>query len=116
MAKPEVNSGYDTRTTLFRAFTVVCYVCFGSGIFYLLERNEASRESAEFEEYYNKTMRSILGRYALNDTEMQTVMAEIRRTFLHETFPIEWDFIGGINISVQAITTIGQCVFKHVFL
>jgi hypothetical protein len=91
---------------------VVAYVCFGSGIFYLLERDEPLREAAKFEEYYNKTMSSILDNSITNITEMQIIMAEIRRTFLQESYPIEWDFLGGVNITVHAITTIGLCVIS----
>lgn len=112
MAKPSMESNYDIRTLIFRTFMVVAYVCFGSGIFYLLERDEPLREAAKFEEYYNKTMSSILGRSITNITEMQIIMAEIRRTFLQESFPIEWDFLGGVNITVHAITTIGLCVIS----
>ena len=104
---PAVESHYDTRTLIFRTIVVVSYICFGSGIFHLLERNEASNDAANFEASYNKTMSSILCRGISNETKMQIIMAEIRRTFLQESFPTEWNFLGGVNISVQAITTIG---------
>ena len=104
---PVVESHYDTRTVIFRTIVVVCYICFGSGIFHLLERNEASNDATNFEASYNKTMSSILCRGISNETKMQIIMAEIRRTFLQESFPTEWNFLGGVNISVQAITTIG---------
>lgn len=104
---PDLESHYDTRTVIFRAFVVLCYICFGSGIFHVLERNEASNDATNFEASYNKTMSSILRRCVSNETEIQIIMAEIRRTFLQESFPTEWNFLGGINISVQAITTIG---------
>lgn len=104
---PAMESHYDTRTVIFRTFLVFTYICFGSGIFHLLERNESAKESANFESSYNKTMSSILRRGMSNETEMQIMMAEIRRTFLQESFPTEWSFLGGVNISVQAITTIG---------
>ncbi len=107
MAKPNLESNYDTRTLIFRTFMVFSYVCFGGGIFYLLERDEPSKAAAKFEEYYNKTMSSILNRSISNETEMQIIMAEIRRTFLQESYPPEFDFLGGVNVSVQAITTIG---------
>jgi hypothetical protein len=35
-------------------------------------------------------------------------MAEIRETFLQEVFPKEWDITGGLNLTIQVITTIGQ--------
>ncbi len=98
---------YETKTIVFRFLTVLGYVGFGTGIFHLLEKDEASREVARFEEYYNKTMTSILGGYVANVTQVKIIMAEIRKTFLHEVFPKEWDIIGGIHITTQAITTIG---------
>ena len=111
MADPDVETNsspnYDARTLLFRTFLVGIYVCFGSGIFHLLERNEASRDAEKFEAVYNKTMSRILGSSISNETEVQRIMVEIRRTFLQESYPTEWNFLGGVNISVQAITTIG---------
>lgn len=107
MTKPTAESFYDTRTLVFRTIVVVIYICFGSGIFHVLERHEPSRSAARFEEYYNRTISNILNRSISNDTEMKIVIAEIRRTFLQESYPTEWNFLGGVNISVQAITTIG---------
>jgi hypothetical protein len=107
MVQPDLEPKYDTRTLIFRTFIVASYVCFGSGIFHLLERYEPSRNAAKFEEHYNKTMSHILRRSISNETEIQMIMTEIRKTFLQESYPTEWDFLGGVNISVQAITTIG---------
>ncbi len=109
MAQPQdtKNPMYDTKTIIFRSLTVLVYVGFGSGIFHVLEKDEAAREVAKFEEYYNETMTSMLGRYVANVTQIKIIMAEIRKTFLHEVFPKEWDITGGINITTQAITTVG---------
>ncbi|XP_028404715.1 potassium channel subfamily K member 15-like [Dendronephthya gigantea] len=52
-------------------------------------------------------MTRILVRSISNISDIQLIMAEIRITFFQESFPVEWDFLGGVNISVQAITTIG---------
>ena len=97
----------DTKTIIFRFLTVLVYITFGSGIFHVLEKDEASKEVAKFEEHYNETMTSILSRYVANTTEIRIIMAEIRRAFLQEVFPKEWDNLGGFNISTHAITTIG---------
>ena len=108
MAEPSKTTVYDTKTILFRILMVIVYVIFGSAVFHYLEKDEASRKVATFEEYYNKTMTSILSRHVANSTEIKIIMAEIRRTFLQEVFPKEWDILGGFNISIQAITTVGK--------
>jgi hypothetical protein len=111
MAEHQETTGpmYSTKTLIFRTFTVIAYVIFGSGVFHVLEKDEASMKVAKFEENYNKTMTSILSRCCIaNETQLKIVMAEIRRTFLQEIFPKEWDFLGGVNITTQAITTVGR--------
>ena len=108
-SKSTTQSMYDAKTIIFRVFTVIVYIAFGSAIFHLLEKDEAAREVAKFEENYNKTMTSILRRFILNETDLKIIMAEIRGTFLQEVFPKEWDITGGVYITIQAITTIGQC-------
>ena len=109
MAKPreQTEPTYNRKTVIFRSLTVAVYIIIGSGAFHVLEKDEASKEVARFEEYYNKTMTSILSRYVANTTEIKIIMAEIRRSFLQGVFPKEWDMLGGFNISTQAITTIG---------
>jgi uncharacterized membrane protein len=110
MAEHQETTGpmYDTKTLVFRTFMVVVYVIFGSGVFHVLEKDEASKEFVKFEENYNRTMTSILSRRCIaNETQLKIVMAEIRQTFLQEIFPKEWDFFGGVNITTQAITTVG---------
>ena len=112
MAKPREQTGpmYDTKTIIFRSLTVLIYIIFGSGVFHILEKDQASKEVARFETYYNKTMTSILSRYVANTTEIKIIMAELQQTFLQEVFPKEWDNLGGLNISVQAITTVGEWI------
>ena len=107
MAEPSKTTVYDKKTILFRILMVIVYVIFGSAVFHHLEKDEASRKVAIFEDYYNKTMTSILSRFVTNASEIRIIMAEIRITFLHKVFPKEWDILGGFNISIQAITTVG---------
>ena len=109
MSEPREQTGpmYNAKTIIFRLLTVLVYIIFGSGVFHVLEKDEASMEIAKFEEHYNKTMTSILSRYVANTTEIGIIMAEIRGAFLQQVFPKEWDISGGFNISTHAITTIG---------
>ena len=109
MAEPREQTGpmYSTKTIIFRSLTVLFYLIFGTGVFHVLEKDEASKEIAKFEEHYNTTMTSILSRYVANATTIKIIIAETRRTFLQEVFPKEWDISGGFNISIQAITTVG---------
>ena len=107
MAEPSKTAVYDKKTILFRILMVIVYVIFGSVVFHHLEKDKASRKVATFEDYYNKTMTSILSRFVANASEIKIIMAEIRRTFLQEVFPKKWDMLGGFNISIQAITTVG---------
>ena len=106
MTDPD-KSMYNKKTVILRVLMVTIYVAFGSVIFDLLERDEASKRVSAFEQYYNNTMMNILGRYISNATEIKIVMNQIRGTFLQDVFPKEWDVFGGINITIHAITTIG---------
>ena len=101
----------DVKTVLFRVFSVFAYIAFGSGIFHFLESDAASLRVAKFEEFYNKTMADILSRCTSSETSINITMARIRQTFMQHVFPKEWDSWGGINITVQAMTTIGQYTF-----
>ena len=107
----DTGSKPDVKTVLFRVFSVFAYIAFGSGIFHLLESDAASLRVAKFEEYYNKTMADILSCCTSNETSINITMARIRQTFMQHVFPKEWDSWGGINITVQAMTTIGQYTF-----
>lgn len=112
----ESGSKHDLKTALFRVFTVFAYIAFGSVIFHLLESDAASLRVAKFEEYYNKTMADILSRCTSKQTNINITMAHIRQTFMQDVFPKEWDNWGGINITVQAMTTIGQYLLTKIFL
>ena len=101
------KSMYNKKTVILRVLMVAIYLAFGSVTFDFLERDEASKRVAAFEKYYNNTMTSILSRYISNATEIKIVMNQIRGTFLQDVFPKEWDILGGMNITTQAITTIG---------
>lgn len=111
-SRSKTGSKYDTRTILCRVFTVFAYIAFGSCIFHLLERDAASRRVTQFEEYYNKTMAAILSRCTSNQTEINITMTRIRQTFMQDVFPKEWDGWGGVNITIQAMTTIGRYGFQ----
>lgn len=103
----ETQSTCYWRTLIFRFFLVVAYIALGSGIFHVLERNAAAKALIDFKESYNKTMTRILSPSISNHSEVERIILEVRREYIEELFPKEWNFDGGLNITIQAITTIG---------
>ena len=102
---------HSWRTVLVRIVVVACYVCLGSGIFFLLERNNSSEKTtSDINRHQNNTLMNILKRChcTANQTELENILMEFQLAFPPQSPPIPWSFLRGLDLTIATMTTIGK--------
>lgn len=103
----ENSYNVSLKTIAFRVFLVAVYICFGAGVFYVLERDQGLAWE-RLQKEYNNTLKNILMRCSTNDSELRELLKEIHHVSLQHDHLVPWSgFFSGMSLAVQVITTIG---------
>ena len=98
------------ETTILRIILVVGYVCFGSGVFYLLEKSASKESAAGIAKQYNNTLETLVKHCTTNESDIGRLYEEFLLFFPIKT-PTSWDFLDSLALTIQTVTTIGKILW-----